>query len=323
MKMAAEGRGISVGFIGAGVLGSGLALALHRAGYTVSAVASRRRTSAAALAARIPGCADLPAPQDVAHAVDLVFITTPDAAIGPVAAALDWRDGQYAVHCCGALGLEVLEPAAARGAITGAFHPFQTFAGLDGQDGPELAARRLDGVTFAVAAEGELASLLQGIAADLGGRAVGIADELRPLYHASAVLSCGYLVTLLQAAVEVWQAAGFSEEEALSSLLPVSRATLENVARLGIKASVTGPLVRGDVATVERHLAALAGSRPEVARLYGSLTEKSLAMAEELGLSPAGAASLRRTLAELSESSTLSTLDELDPAHTPARSLSS
>ena len=287
--------GMVLGFIGAGILGTGLALALHQAGCRVGSVASRRFQSARTLADKIPGCTPFPAIQEVADTADLVFITTPDSAIATVAGDVRWRQGQYVVHCCGALGREALQAAESQGAETGAFHPFQTFAGLDK---PELTVSRLAGVTFAVSAEGELESLLQELAARLGGRSVSIAEEMRLLYHASAVLSCGYLVTLLEAAVQVWQAAGFTEDDALNALAPVARATLENVARLGPKDGVTGPLYRGDVVTVGRHLEALSRSRPDVARLYLSLTEKALPLALQLGMGPEGREALERVLAE-------------------------
>ena len=157
--------GIVLGFIGAGILGTGLALALHQAGCTVSSVASRRFQSARALADRIPGCVPFPTAQEVADGADLVFVTTPDSAIETVAGDVGWRPGQYVVHCCGALGREALQAAERQGAETGAFHPFQTFAGLDE---PALAARRLAGVTFAVSAEGDLESFSEGVGGQAG-----------------------------------------------------------------------------------------------------------------------------------------------------------
>ena len=284
-----------IGFIGAGVLGSGLALALCRLSHEVCAVSSRSRGSADALAARIPGCGAYATAQEVVDHSDLVFITTPDAAISPVAASVRWRNGQEVVHCCGASGRDILQVAAEQGARTGAFHPFQTFAGLES---PDQAVTRLSGVTFAISAEEGLEAFLSGLAEALDGRAVTMDDQVRSLYHASAVLSCGYLVTLLQAAVEVWQAAGFSEEEGLDAVVTVSRATLENVARLGPKAGVTGPLVRGDFTTVTRHLAALVSAKPEAAGLYASLTHQSLPLAREIGLDADGETILRREMAE-------------------------
>ncbi len=284
-----------IGFIGAGVTGSGLALALYRLGYKICSVSSRSYGSAEALAASVPGCSVCTTAQEVADNSDLVFITTPDAAIAPVAASVRWRTGHEVVHCCGASGRDILKGAADQGANTGAFHPFQTFAGLES---PDQAIARLSGVTFAISAEEVLEGYLRDLAEALDGRAVTMDDELRSLYHASAVLSCGYLVTLLQAAVEVWQAAGFTEEEGLDAVVAVSRATLENVARLGPKASVTGPLVRGDVATVTRHLSALVNTKPEVAGLYAALTHQSLPLAREVGLNSDGETVLRQELAE-------------------------
>ena len=298
----AEGQETRIGFIGAGTLGSGLSLALRQLGRDVCAVSSRSRQSADAFAARIPGCVAYSDGQEVADRSDLVFITTSDAAIAPVAAAVRWRPGHQVVHCCGAAGREILQPAADQGAATAAFHPFQTFAGLTD---PGQAAARLAGVTFAISADGRLESFLQELAEQLGGHSVTMNDELRSLYHASAVLSCGYLVTLLQAAVDVWRAAGFTEEEGLQAVIAVSRATLENVARLGPRAGVTGPLYRGDVATVQGHLEALLESRPDIADLYRSLTELAVPMASELGLSPDREETLRQGLAELFSSHSL------------------
>ena len=293
--MTAVDRQLRVGFIGAGVLGTGLALAMSQAGYRVEAASSRRLESARSLAGRAPGCKAFASPQAVADVSDLVFITTPDSAIESVAAQASWRPGQYVAHCCGALGRQPLEPARQQGAETGAIHPFQTFAGLDR---PEQAVNRLAGVTFGVTAQGALETLLIDLARNLGGRAVAVAEEVRPLYHASAVLGCGYLVTLLEAAAQVWQAAGFSEKDALQALAPLARATLENVAALGPREGVTGPLYRGDVATVRQHLEALSISRPDVAGLYLSLTEKAVPLALELGLTPEGQAALDGALAE-------------------------
>ena len=291
----ADQRERRIGFIGAGVLGTGLALALCRLGYKICAVSSRSRGSAAALAARVPGCSVCTTAQEVADDSDLVFITTPDSAIAPVAESVRWRNGHEVAHCCGASGRDILQAAADQGAKTGAFHPFQTFAGLES---PDQAIARLSGVTFAISAAEGLEGFLRDLVKALDGRAVTMDDELRSLYHASAVLSCGYLVTLLQAAVEAWQAAGFTEEEGLDAVVAVSRATLENVARLGPKASVTGPLVRGDVATVRRHLSALVDTKPEVAGLYAALTHHSLPLAREVGLNSEGETVLRQELAD-------------------------
>lgn len=269
-----------IGFIGIGALGSGLAMALAQQGYPVTALHNRSPHSAAQLAGRLANCQALASPQAVAAAADIVFITTPDSAIAAVAAAIKWRPGQGVVHCCGAAGIELLADATAQGATAGAFHPFQTFAGLSD---PAAALARLSGVAFAVSATGWLQEYLEAMARRLGGRPIQVADADRPLYHAAAVLGCGYLATVLQAAVEFWQAAGFSQEQAIDALMPLSQATLENLATLGLPAALTGPAVRGDAATVQAHLQAIAARRPELTDLYLALTAASLNLTAAAG----------------------------------------
>ena len=133
---------LKIGFIGVGVLGKGLALALADRGYRVSASFSRRSDSSLWLSERIPGCSVAASAQALAEVADLVFITTPDAAIHQVCAEVAWRPDQGVVHCCGADSRGILDSAARRQAQTGAFHPFQTFSGLaDGED-PDTCVRR-------------------------------------------------------------------------------------------------------------------------------------------------------------------------------------
>jgi predicted short-subunit dehydrogenase-like oxidoreductase (DUF2520 family) len=174
----------------------------------------------------------------------------------------------------------------------GSFHPFQTFAGLDD---PEQAAARLQGVSFAVAGQGWVTECLTQMAADLGGRAMVIPEADRPLYHSSAILACGYLATLLDGAASLWQEMGFGRREAMAAIYPLARATLENLARHpeSVGASVTGPVVRGDVATVQAHLEALSRRQPELLPVYAALTRASLPMAQERGVSPEELSALR------------------------------
>ncbi len=289
--MANGGR--TIGFIGVGVLAKGLALALAQLGYPVTGAFSRNPASAQGLARRLPRCRVFGSAQELARHADLVFITTPDDAIGPVAASVTWRPGQGVVHCSGALSLEVLRPAAEQGASVGGFHPFQTLAGLD--DLAEAAAR-LRGVSFAVAGQGWVPEHLARMAAGLGGRTISIADADRPLYHASAILACGFLAALLQCAASLWHEMGFPATEAMDALQPLAQATLNNVARHGVVASVTGPVVRGDVATVQAHLEALSQRLPELVPLYSVLTRASLSIAQGRGVSPEQLAFLRAAL---------------------------
>jgi predicted short-subunit dehydrogenase-like oxidoreductase (DUF2520 family) len=282
---------VRVGFIGVGTLGRGLALAMHGVGCKVTGAASRRRESAEWLADRIEGCRALESAQAVADACDLVFITTPDGAITEVAASVRWRGGQGVAHCCGAASLELLSAASESGASVGAMHPFQTFAGLAE---PADAANRLTGVTFAITATGWLGTYLPALANKLGGRAISVPDEMRPLYHASAVLGCGYVATLLDAAISIWPALGLNTEDGTNAVEPLVRATIEAIANVGLTRAVTGPAVRGDTATVQAHIEALLHHAPQLAPLYRELTLASVPLARSKGVDDA-------TLARLSD----------------------
>ncbi len=287
---------VSIGFVGAGTLGRGLALALAAVGCSVTAVSSRTRASADWLAERIDGCVALDTPQDVADRCNLVFITTPDGVIAEVAAGVNWRAGQGVAHCCGAASTELLTAAADAGAAVGAMHPFQTFAALSE---PAAAARRLSGVTFAVSATGWLADYLPSLAQRLDGRAITIADEMRPLYHASAVLGCGYVTALLDAAISLWTQMGFTVEDGVQAAVPLARATIEAIAAAGPAAAVTGPAVRGDAATIAAHLEALSQHAARLIPLYRELTLASLPLARSKGVGEADLAALSDTITAL------------------------
>ena len=283
----------TIGFIGIGLVGRALALAMDRQGYRIKGMHSRRASSAHEAAGQLRDCEVYDEAQALCDAVDLVFITTPDRVIEPIAGQLQWRPGQGAVHCCGAMSVEALAPAAAHGALAGAFHPCQTFAGAAR---PDQAVDRLKGVTFAVSADGWLLDFLRDLSYRLDGKPVAIRDEQRALYHASSVLACGYLTALLKGAVDIWEKMGFTAEEAIEALYPLSRATLENAHNLGLAASATGPVIRGDASTVETHLNALAGSQPHVVPGYLALAQASLPMAQTRGLTPEAIENIRDLL---------------------------
>ena len=266
----------NVGFIGAGALASALAVAMHRRGYAVRAVASRTRASAERLAAEIPGCEPIP-PQAVADRCSAVFLTVPDDAIAEVAASLRWREGQAVVHCSGAVPLDALSAAADAGAITGAMHPLQTFtAGVDAEDA-------LRGIAYAVEAPSPLREALEQLAGDLGGWLLPLNAGDRALYHASAIAACGLVATLLHQASDLWRGIPGLEDEGMRALLPLTRSTIDNIERQGLPAALTGPAARGDVGVVRMHLDALAERAPGFRPLYAALSLALLPIARDKG----------------------------------------
>jgi len=281
-----------LGFIGAGVVGTALSTALAARGYPVVAVGSRTPASAERLAARLPACRAV-SPQEVADSAELVFVTTPDDALAGVVRSLSWREGQAVVHCSGAASTDVLDPARAAGAQVGGFHPLQTFAS------PEQAIANLPGTTFALEAEEPLLGQLAALARALGGTSVRLRAEDKVLYHAAAVFASNYLVTIVKLATDLWREFGVDSPEATRALLPLLRGTLNNVERVGLPGCLTGPIARGDVGTVRRHIAALETSAPAILETYRLLGRQAIPIGVDKGtLDPARAEELGRVLGE-------------------------
>ena len=266
-----------IGFIGSGRVGKGLAWGMAQSGQSVVAAASRSADSAGQLAARIPGCRAVANPQDVVDASDLVFLTVPDDAIAAVAAGLKWREQTAVVHCSGATEIAVLAPAALAGAPIGGFHPLQLFAD------PEVALAGLPGCTIAIEAEAALLAQLEGLALALGCRALHLPPGCRARYHAAAHYAAGFVITLLNQAVELWQTFGIEREDTIRALLPLLRGTAASVERSGLAQGLAGTYSRGDLGTLQKHLAELARVGPESLHLYCELGLRSIPLGLERG----------------------------------------
>jgi len=264
---------LKLGFIGAGATGTALAVRLREKGYPVVAVISRTRSSADKLAAAVSGCRSYDSKQEVADSAELVFVTTPDDVISQVITEVKWRPGQSVVHCSGADSLDVLEKAKGDGAQVGAFHPLQTFASVT------HAIENLPGSTFALEAEGPLLEALKGMAESLDGHLVVLKPGDKVLYHAAAVIACNYMVTLVKMATELWESFGVPTAEATQALLPLLRGTINNIENVGLPGCLTGPVARGDLGTISKHLAALEKKAPAIAATYRDLALQTIPVA--------------------------------------------
>jgi len=254
-------------------VGTALAARLNEKGYVVTAVSSRTNTSAERLAAVVGKCQIHDSGQGVADAAEVVFITTPDAVIPQIAAQVKWHPGQSVVHCSGADSLDVLTPATRSGALTGGFHPLQTFASIT------HAIENIPGSTFALEAEEPLLSTLREMAVALDGRWIALRPGDKVLYHAAAVFACNYLVTLVKMATDLWQAFGASAPQAVEALLPLLRGTTNNLENVGLPNCLTGPIARGDSGTIEKHIAALKARAPQLLPAYRELGQQTIPIA--------------------------------------------
>ena len=268
---------LTIGFIGAGITGTALTVRLAQQGYRITAVSSRTLASAERLAKRIAGCRVYQTAQDVADASKLVFITTPDDAIAKVAAEVKWHARQTVIHCSGAHSSGILETAEHYGATTGCFHPLQTFAGID------QAIDNIPGSTFALEAQEPLLTTLKNMATDLGGEWVILQPCDKVLYHAAAVFACNYLVTLVKLATDLWQTFGVPREQATRALMPLLRGSLNNIANVGLPNCLTGPIARGDLGTIKKHLNALENADSPLLDIYRELGLHTIPIAMEKG----------------------------------------
>ena len=268
---------LKLGFIGAGTVGTALAVRLSGRGYPVVAVSSRSQASAENLAQAVDGCRVFASNQAVADAAELVFITTPDGAIASVVSEIQWHPGQSVVHCSGADSTDLLKSAKKMGAHVGVLHPLQTFAGVS------QAIENMPGSTFALEAEEPLLKTLKDIAAALGGSWIELKASDKVAYHAAAVIACNYLVTLVKLATDLWQTFSIPPQQATQALLPLVRGTVNNIDALGIPQCLTGPIARGDTGTIEKHLQALAEVAPALLSTYKELGLQTIPIALAIG----------------------------------------
>ena len=281
--------------IGAGTVGRALARLLAEEDYEFLGAAGRTIESArAACSFAGTGRATTDA-TELTRQADLVFITTPDDAIGAVCAHLGraraLRGDAVVAHCSGALPSTVLGDARSCGAHVGSLHPLQTFAS------PEQAAGLLPGSWCCIEGDDLAVEVLEGVALSLSMHVLRIRTESKPLYHAAAIVACNYLVALQNAALKLAAAAGIERADALHALLPLIAGTVNSIETLGIPAALTGPIERGDVETVRRHLEAIAGHAPGLLDLYRVLGREAVEVAVDKGsLTQAQAEAIRDLL---------------------------
>ncbi len=269
---------MKVGVVGAGRAGTAVAVLLQRAGHTIVAVSGRGPTRDR-VASYLPGVAVLD-PTEVSRRSELVMIALPDDLIETFVADMAGDDafapGQWVAHLSGATPLDVLERVRSAGAGPLGIHPFQTFPD------PAAGIARIPGSLIALAADDDEGFFVaERLADDLMGVPFRLADEHRALYHAAAVFASNYVVTAAATAEQLLAAAGVPDP--VAAMGPLQRATVENVASLGPAAALTGPVVRGDVGTVERNLEAVARTFPWAVASYVEMARVTLDVAQRGG----------------------------------------
>jgi predicted short-subunit dehydrogenase-like oxidoreductase (DUF2520 family) len=265
----------TLSIVGAGRVGRSLGRRLHELGWRVDVVMTRSIPTARA-AVRIIGAGN---PSDRLTrqmlASDVVLIAAPDSATEGVAAELarfggdEWR-GKVVLHTSGALDSLVLGALADAGAFTGSIHPMQTFSS---QGVPSLAGR-----VFGIDGNPAALKVARKMIRQMGGVAVRLSGANKAAYHAAGTFACAHVLGLLETATRLLMTQGFKRKQATRALLALTRQTLDNLERIGPRAAWTGPLPRGDLSTVERHVDALSELPPEYLDAYKAVSRLTSAV---------------------------------------------
>ncbi|MDI6732802.1 MAG: F420-dependent NADP oxidoreductase [Planctomycetota bacterium] len=273
--------------IGCGQVGQTLGSRLQKSGkYKVIGVWSKKSNNGN-LAARFIG-RNVKVFKDKKTAVqqaDIVFITTPDSAIqqtcNDIFADLSTTPNAFGVrdktviHCSGSFPSSILNSARRyKNVRIASLHPLQTFANK------VETAKNFKGTYCVYESESKALKTVKGIINAIGGIPVEIKSRNKTLYHIGCVFASNYLVTVINVARNFLKRSGFSDKDALESIQPLINSTVKNIRTLGIPTALTGPIARGDVLTIRKHLKAIKKEIPLYLPLYRELGEHTIKIAK-------------------------------------------
>jgi predicted short-subunit dehydrogenase-like oxidoreductase (DUF2520 family) len=288
---------ISVAIVGAGRVGSALAVLLSRHKFCAVRVYDRNHEKLNLLKAR-PDAAITVALnlKDAVVGADLVFLAVQDRYIIEVAQEIAVQMGDFDLthylfaHLSGSLTAEVLQPLADSGAVTFSLHPLQSLADVEG------AVKAMAGSYFSFEGDVRALATAESIVQALSGQMVQLKASDKVLYHAAAVVSSNFFIALEEMAINLMRGIGVDSETARKMLLPLIRGSFENLERVAPAEALTGPIVRGDDQTVAAHIAALSEKCPHYLEGYRVLARLNVDLAaQKSGVSFADFPSLQKT----------------------------
>lgn len=255
---------LGIGIISAGRVGAVLGAALGRAGHTIVAAHARSEESIERAEVLLPGV-PLQDVEEIVRTCELVLLALPDrelpGLVEGLAKAGAWQPGHLVVHTAGSMGVEVLAPAAVMGALGLAIHPAMTFTGTS------LDLSRLVDCPFAVSGPATILPVAQALVTEIEGIPFEVPSERRALYHAALAHGGNHVVTVVTQAMRMLEEAGIDDPGAF--LGPLVGASVDGALR-SREALLTGPVVRGDVPTIEKHVDVLS-EYPDVLSTYRAI----------------------------------------------------
>ncbi|MCB1954197.1 MAG: DUF2520 domain-containing protein [Rhodocyclaceae bacterium] len=267
----------SLNIVGCGRVGRSLGRLWSAAGeLAVAGIHGRSAASREAARAFIGGGQCCPDLASMPHA-EAWLLGTPDGAIAGVAESLAAsgrvRPGDIVFHCSGARSHTLLEPLACLGAEAASAHPVLSFAS------PEAACAAFAGSFVGIEGGAPASRWLRARFEAIGARCFAIEPEAKLLYHAGSVFASNFTVTLLDVALQAYQAAGLDHRTASALMAPLVRGAIDNALALGPAAALSGPAARGDTDTLRDQQQAVSAWQPEAGRAYEVLTRLALDLA--------------------------------------------
>ncbi len=234
----------TISIIGLGKLGKALSKAFEKVGYSTT---------------------ELKKGDSYDRLGDIIFITTPDSEIrkvaGKIASDLENLEGKVFVHCSGAVSSNILIELKEKGASIGCFHPLQAVS---------QETDTFEDIYFDLEGDDDAIKELQKLVLDIDAKSFIVTPKEKELLHVSAVIASNYMVTLADLALRVSESTELSQRELMDAFLPLMGSVLQNLEKLSPSKALTGPISRGDIQTVQKHIKLLEG-KPELLEIYKKL----------------------------------------------------
>lgn len=277
----------TITIIGLGNVGTALLHALTDAGYGVHSVFSRSEIDDKWKESFSQTIFYSSLPASGTECGELIFLSVKDEAIESVSnqlcKAIDLK-GKTLVHCSGTYVSDILMPAKKEGAFTASMHPLKAVT---------KSSRTFADSWFDVEGDENAVLLLEQIVARLNAKCLPISADAKPYLHASAVVASNYIVVLAELVSRISSEADLDKRTIIEALMPLMRSTLSNIEELGPADALTGPVARGDAATIAKHLELLKNNS-QVLYLYKQLGLVAADLAERQSLGTEAANKIRK-----------------------------
>ncbi|WP_432663448.1 Rossmann-like and DUF2520 domain-containing protein [Wukongibacter baidiensis] len=269
---------MNIGFIGAGKVGTAFGKYLVDKGFEVEGYYSRSQKSSEKAAAFTNSRAYYEA-SELTRKLDIIFITTNDDEIERVCDNLVQDDllkrGQVVIHMSGAASSKILDSAKRTGCFTYSVHPLQAFADI------EKAVQDLPNTVFSIEGDEEKIDVVEKILKTTGNGFFNISSEQKTIYHATACVLSNYFVTLMDYGLSLFEAIGIDGKEGYKAMYPLIEGTMKNIHELGTEKALTGPIARGDVNTIEKHVESIGNMTQDKLDFYKLMGDMTLSLAKK------------------------------------------